>query len=414
MQRDLTFAIIGAGSRGSMFADWLAKHYAPDCVVAVAEPDPARLAALADRHEVKPEMRFDSWETLIDRPKLADVAINTTMDRQHRPSAIALLGLGYHMLLEKPMATSLEDCAAIDEARRLSGRIVSVCHSLRYHASYVELRRLIESGAIGQVISYDQLEAVENVHQSHSFVRGNWGNEERSTFMLLSKSCHDIDIVADMIGSPCTSASSFGSLSFFRRENAPKGAPPRCVDGCPVQKSCPYDAVRLYADERLWTQYTDMRLASTRSQILDMLHESPYGRCVFQTDNDVVDHQVVALEFEGGVTATFTMTAFTPWGGRYVRVHGTKGYIEAKIDQRQIDMWEFWENNRHTRIDVPGAAGSHGGADDTVIRTLIAAIESNDASSIRTSTEESLRTHAIAFAAERSRREGRTVAVSGT
>jgi predicted dehydrogenase len=145
-----------------------------------------------------------------------------------------------------------------------------------------------------------------------------------------------------------------------------------------------------------------------------MLHESPYGRCVFQTDNDVVDHQVVALEFEGGVTATFTMTAFTPWGGRYVRVHGTKGYIEAKIDQRQIDMWEFWENNRHTRIDVPGAAGSHGGADDTVIRTLIAAIESNDASSIRTSTEESLRTHAIAFAAERSRREGRTVAVSGT
>ena len=173
------------------------------------------------------------------------------------------------MLLEKPMAVTLEDCIAIDQARRTNGRIVSVCHSLRYHAVYCEVKRLIESGAIGRVVSIDQLEGVDPVHQAHSFVRGNWSQESTSTFMLLSKSCHDIDVLVYLMGAQCERVSSFGSLSHFNRENKPAGAPARCSDGCPHEAVCPYSAMKLYAKPGFWGQYIGLdRVTQARAMRL--------------------------------------------------------------------------------------------------------------------------------------------------
>lgn len=393
-----------------MFAEWLRSNVCPGAVSAIAEPDAARRNSIAEMHGIPHDRQFTSFRDMLAQPKLAEVLINTTMDRHHVESAVMGLRAGYHMLLEKPMATTLEDCETIDRVRRESGRMVTVCHSLRYHSVFAEVRRIIRAGLIGDVVSLDQLEAVEIVHQSHSFVRGNWGNEGRSTFMLLSKSCHDLDIIVDLIDRDCVSAHSYGSLTYFRQENAPPGAPDRCVDGCPVEDHCPYSALKVYAGANGWSHHAGLADLSA-TEIRERLKTSPYGRCVFKTDNDVVDHQVVSLEFEGGVTATFTMTAFTPWGGRYVRVHGTKGYIEARIDQRTIDLYEFWEGNKHSHITLEEQSGMHGGADETVIKSLIKAVSTNDVSSILTSTSESLRSHRVVFAAERSRREGRRVPI---
>ena len=167
------------------------------------------------------------------------MAINTTMDREHIASAVAAMRGGYHMLLEKPMATTLEDCVEIDRVRRETGRIVSVCHSLRYHALYAEVRRVLRSGAIGEIVSLDQLEGVEHVHQSHSFVRGNWGNEGRSAFMLLAKSCHDLDIIADLVDLPCERVSSYGSLKYFSEEHAPPGRARILRPGLPRRRQVP-------------------------------------------------------------------------------------------------------------------------------------------------------------------------------
>jgi len=408
---DLTFALAGAGGRGTMFAEWLRANVCPGAVTAVAEPNSERLRAISEMHHIPKERQFASWKEMLQVPRLADVLLNTTMDSEHVASAVMGMRAGYHMLLEKPMATSLADCATINRVRVETNRAVSVCHSLRYHPIYAEIRRIIRSGLIGDVVSLDQLEAVEVVHQAHSFVRGNWGNEGRSTFMLLSKSCHDLDIIVDLIDRDCVSANSSGSLFYFRPENQPAGAPDRCVDGCPVEDSCPYSALKVYGGDNSWSHHAglaNLTMAETRER----LSTSPYGRCVFKTDNDVVDHQVVALEFEGGVTATFTMTAFTPWGGRYLRIHGTKGYVEAKVDQGTIDLYEFWANNKHSRIEIPEETGAHGGADATVIKSLIKAVSLGDASSILTTTAESLRSHEVVFAAERSRREGRRVMLS--
>lgn len=411
MQRPLTFVLLGAGGRGRMFSQWLCDHVGPGSVVAVAEPDSARRDAIGDAHGIPADRRFATWQELLAQPKLADVAINTTMDREHIASAVTAMRGGYHMLLEKPMATSLEDCVTIDRVRRETGRIVSVCHSLRYHALYAEIRRVLRSGAIGEIVSLDQLEGVEHIHQSHSFVRGNWGNEERSTFMLLAKSCHDIDIIADLIDLPCERVSSYGELKFFNEAHAPQGAPNYCVEGCPVAEKCPYYAPKIYGTDSGWAHHAGLA-GLPRPELIRQLATSPYGRCVFRTDNDVVDHQVVAMDFEGGVTATFTMTAFTPFGDRVLRIHGTRGYLEAKIGQRTLDVWEFWEGNRHTRIELPETEGAHGGADAEVMRRLIEAVQLEDPSSVTTSTYASLQSHAIVFAAERSRRTGRSVELS--
>ncbi|HEX4123665.1 MAG TPA: Gfo/Idh/MocA family oxidoreductase [Tepidisphaeraceae bacterium] len=406
----VSFAILGCGSRGQMFADWIARHPERAGVVAVAEPNAERRDLVANRHGVPVQRRFASWEELLAQPRLADALVDALMDREHAASAISAIRAGYHVMLEKPMAVSLEQCVAIDSARRECGRIVSVCHSLRYHAVYREVRRLIAEGAIGECVSIDQLEGVEPVHQSHSFIRGNWGNESRSTFMLLAKSCHDIDILIHLMGRDCTHVSSFGELSHFNAANRPAGAPDRCIDGCPHDSDCPYSANKIYRAGKSWGEYLGMGRLS-QPQRDQMLRTSRWGLCVYNCDNDAVDHQVVNFQFAGGATGTFTMTAFAP-GGRHLRVHGTRGYLTADIERRRIDLHRFWGIAPSSQtIEFPPERGGHGGGDDQAMECLVTAIHQRDPASVLTGTAESLRTHTVVFAAERARRERRVVEV---
>jgi predicted dehydrogenase len=409
--QSFTFAILGAGGRGNVFSQWLQRNPQAGKVVAVAEPIAERRCAIAQRHAIPCDLQFERWEDLLARPKLADVILNGLMDKLHAPSAVKALNKGYHMLLEKPMATTLEDCIAIDKARRESKRIVSVCHSLRYHVVYSEVKRLLNENTIGRLISFDQLEGVEPIHQSHSFVRGNWGNEGRSTFMLMAKSCHDVDIIAFLVGKNCRRVSSFGELSLFRKENAPAGAPLRCTDGCPVESSCPYSAYKIYLgeDAKWWATHAGIG-GKTFEQQIELLKHGPYGRCVYHCDNDVVDHQVVNFEFDDSVTGTFTMTAFSA-PGRYLRLHGTHGTIYAETESNRIQIHRFADNSR-TDIKIQAQSGSHGGADSTLMENLVHALRQNDPDAVLTTTSESLASHKIVFAAEKARREKRVVELS--
>ena len=176
MAKPLTFLILGCGGRGACFSDVVKQHPEHGTVVAVADTDAARRNKVGDLHGVPAANRFATWEEALAKPKLADLCIDTLMDRLHVASAVKALELGYHMLLEKPMATSLEDCVAIDAARRKHDRIVAVCHSMRYARAFEAMIKRLRAGAVGDIVTYDQLEAVDHTHQAHSFVRGNWGN----------------------------------------------------------------------------------------------------------------------------------------------------------------------------------------------------------------------------------------------
>lgn len=273
---------------------------------------------------------------------LADVAVIATQDADHVEPAVALARQGCHLLLEKPMATSEADCERIVDAAEEAGVLLAVCHVLRYTPYSRRLKALVDGGRIGDVVSVEHPEPVGWWHQAHSYVRGNWRREDTSTFMLMAKSCHDLDWLTHLIGRPVQRVSSFGGLYEFRAERRPVGAADRCLD-CAVEASCPYSAPRIYLPllkepDRVWPLSV---VTAERSEegVLAASREGPYGRCVYACDNDVVDHQVVSLEYRGGVTASFTMTAFTPSDFRRTRVFGTRRSIEG--DGGSITVHDF-------------------------------------------------------------------------
>ncbi len=403
----ITAVVLGAGSRGETYSSYAKVHPDQLKIVAVADPRQDRLSQLADAHGVPAEGRFATWQELLSGPKLADVAFVCTMDDDHTAPAIRALELGYHVLLEKPMSNREEECRAIEAAARRSGRVLTVGHVLRYTPFYQKLKALVDAGEIGEVCAISQIENVSYWHQAHSFVRGNWRDSRETSPMILAKSCHDMDIMLWLVGQDCKRINSFGSLRHFRPENAPAGAPARCLDGCPHSESCPYYAPKIYLTGKTDWPVDVLTTDLTPAGIEKALREGPYGRCVYRCDNDVVDRQVVDMEFEGGAVGSFVMTAFTADGGRQLKIMGTKGHIQADMRREEIWLHPFGGESQRIALDVQEEASGHGGGDFGLMEDFLAVLRAGGES--RTSARASLQSHLMCFAAERSRVEGRVV-----
>lgn len=409
----VTVAIIGAGSRGWTYSTYALAHPDRMKVVAVAEPRKEWRERICSAHGVKERAAFRDWRDLLEGPRIADAVIIATQDRMHVDPAVSAAKAGYHILLEKPMAPSADECRAIVSAVTESGVLFAVCHVLRYTNHTRDLKRLIADGAVGEVVNVQALEPVGYWHQAHSFVRGNWRREDESSPMLLAKCCHDIDWIRYLVDRPCTAVHSFGSLRHFRADEKPEGAAERCLD-CAVEPECPYSAPKIYMDwfnrgERGWPLDV-LTPEPSESSILEALRDGPYGRCVYQSDNDVVDNQVVSMQFEGGSTATLTMTAFTEATARRLRVFGTHGELES--DGRTIRVFDFlsdrWTEHT-TQVVDRGPLSGHDGGDYTIMSAFVNATHSGDSSSILSGPEDTLETHLMVFAAEESRRRQRVI-----
>ena len=400
--KPITAVVLGAGSRGCSYSGY-AMEYPEDLqIVAVAEPRSDRRNLLAEELHIPESNRFTSWQELLARPKMADCVFVCTMDDDHTAPAIQAMELGYHVLLEKPMSNTEAECRLIADTANRTGRALAVCHVLRYTPFYMTLKNLIDQGSVGEVSVINQIENVGYWHQAHSFVRGNWRTVRETSPMILQKSCHDMDILLWLMGKNCNRVQSFGSLRHFTPENAPQGAPARCLDGCPHAQRCPYYAPALYMDMSRTGWPVDVITTDlSESGRRKALEEGPYGRCVYHCDNDVVDRQVINLEFEGGAVATFTMTAFSADFSRQLKIFGTEGQITADMGTREIILHRFGEEKK--TIPVDAAASGHGGGDYGILRDFLHILRYGGES--RTSANVSLQSHLICFAAEKSRTE---------
>ncbi len=403
--------VVGAGSRGAIYAEYARANPAAVKIVGVAEPRDFYRDRLAREHAIDPALVTSDWRKLLDRPRLADGVILATPDTEHAEPAVAFADRGYHLLLEKPMAPSADECRRIVAAAERNGVMFAVCHVLRYTRYTEWVKALIDAGRIGEIVSLDHLEPVGYWHQAHSFVRGNWGNQARSSSMLLAKSCHDLDWIRHVVGRACLKVSSFGGLKHFRREAQPAGAADRCLD-CAVEPSCPYSAPRIYLG-RVRAGYTgwpvDVLTSDlTEAGVTEALRTGPYGRCVYTSDNDVVDHQVVNMLFEGGATASFTMTGFTRQRDRETRIFGTRGelYGNGTVIEVHDFLTDRTETFRTDQASDGSIATGHGGGDGRLMEQFVAAIATGDRSKIRSGPAESLETHLMVFAAETARRDG--------
>ncbi len=413
--KQLKVILIGAGDRGTTYTDIMASLPEQFKVVAVAEPHDSRREHVKQLHNIPDDMCFTDYKPLLALGKIADLAVIATMDRDHFEPTMSAISLKYDILLEKPIAPTPEECVLLCDWANKNNVKVVVCTVLRYTYLFTKLKELIDSGKIGNVVSINHEECVGYTHQSHSFVRGRWGNTTRSSPMLLQKSCHDIDILQWLIGKKCKQVQSFGKLSYFTRKNAPEGSPEYCIDGCPHSKACKYDAVRLYLDdkENMWFRRSSTDLYNpTDADVEKALRETQYGKCVYKCDNDVVDHQTVNMIFEDDVTVTFTMTAFAV-DGRYINIMGTKGQIRASLgDNSPIKIFSF--SNGFEEIESTGSnsiTAGHGGGDTGIVKTLYDYIIGDYNGVCIPTIEESCYNHLITFAAEQARNENSIVDV---
>ena len=408
MNNAIEAVLVGAGSRGYDAYGSYALHH-PDKIkfVAVAELIPERRERFAEAHQIPSERCFNSWEEMMEGEQLAPALVNCTMDRIHVDSTLAALSTGYHVLLEKPMATNAHDCVRLVQAAEKNERMLQICHVLRYAPFFSTLYDIVQSGRIGEVITVEHKENVAFWHMAHSFVRGNWGNTANSSPMILAKCCHDLDIFVWVLGRRCMRISSFGTLTHFRSDNIGANIPERCTEGCPIESDCLYSAPRQYLGENTGWPVSVISVDNSYEARLEALNTGPYGRCVYHCDNDVVDHQVINMEFEGGLTVAFTMHGHSHDNCRTMRYSGTKATLRAHEGEGELVVHDYL-TGREEVVPPVYRGGGHGGGDTGLMGAFVEALRNPD-SEVLTSCRNSLESHLIAFAAEKSRLEGHIV-----
>lgn len=415
--KQLKLILIGGGDRGSSYLKFLDMCPEKFKLVAIAEPVKAKREHLADKYGVPDKMRFESYEKLLKMDKFADIVMICTQDKMHFEPAMMAIEKKYDLLLEKPIAPTPEECRKISNSAKENGVKVVVCHVLRYTPFYKAIKNFISEGKLGKVTNVVHTEGVGNVHMSHSFVRGNWRREDESAPMILAKCCHDIDLLQWLVDSPCEKVQSIGTRSYFCVENMPEDAPKRCMDGCPHKDTCFYYAPDLYKIDTAEVQHFRAIVANkfdpTDEEVDEILKTSPYGRCVFRCDNDVVDHQVVNMQFGDSIIVTLTMSAFNK-GGRISTFMGTKGELRVDMEDQTIEFYDF-ATRSFSQVYKPDTAldqtiaGGHGGGDMGIMADLYDYIAENNPSNSISDAEISCTNHIICFAAEKARKENVTV-----
>jgi predicted dehydrogenase len=403
--RPVELVMVGAGNRGYLAYGAFAERN-PDLAkfVAVVEPDDGRRARFADAHHIPAERQFRSWEEIAGRSPMAPGLVNATLERQHLASTIPLLAAGYDMLLEKPIAPTAAECLEIANAAESQGRLLQIAHVLRYAPYFLAVREVITSGRLGGVVSVDWRENLVYWHFAHSYVRGNWGNTKRSAPMILTKCCHDLDLLVWLFGR-CEWLSSSGSLTHFTKDAVGPQIPARCTDGCPIAEACPYFAPRVYL-ERLRENPASFSVAAitldrTPEGVMRALETGPYGRCVYRADNDAVDHQVVLMHFAGGLSVSLTMQGSSHLEGRTIRIDGTRATLLANEARAEMEIHDH-RSGQVERINTRPGVGGHGGGDEGLMRAFVGAIQ-GDREGVLTSAREAVASHLMAFAAERAR-----------
>lgn len=408
LKKPVTAITLGAGNRGNVYGNYGVKYPEELDIIGVAEPIAIRRKRYTEKHKIKKKHIFNTWEDVFKVKKFADAIIITTPDDLHYGPCMAALEMGYDVLLEKPISPSEKECRDILELSEKKGRIVAVCHVLRYAPYFIKLRQIIESGVLGKVVSMQHFEPIEHVHMAHSYVRGNWHNSTQTTPIILAKSCHDLDIIKWMLQKRCTDIQAFGALSWFNKKNAPAGSTGRCMDGCKVESTCPYSALKIYHRDRQRTYVFDLPEEESKQgeAILDYLKNTNYGRCVYRMENDQPDHYTCNILFEDEVTASFSMEAFTSYHGRRTRIMGSLGDIVG--DMNHFVHTDFLTGEK-TKWEQK--TDGHGGGDWKLVSDWIQGVANQDASLLSSTIAASIESHVMGFSAEKSRKEKQVIAV---
>lgn len=413
----IRIAVLGLGSRGKNYGGHLSRDPGVR-IVSVCDKFRAKVDKVKNAWGVPESGCFTDDEAFFAQGKFADAMIIATQDRDHYGHAMRALDLGYDLILEKPVSPFIEETLAIEKKAREKGARVLVCHVLRYAPYYRRIKKMIDSGALGDIVSIKHDENISYWHFAHSYVRGNWRREDETSPMLLAKCCHDMDLLYWYTGSKFAKVNSYGDLRYFKAENAPEGSAERCAD-CPLSRTCIYDARYQYIGRRKgfifkkkfpWGTYAFSQ-SSSKKAVAEALESGEkgrlFGRCVFRCDNDVNDNQTVNIEFENGVKCVMTVTAFNEKNHRHTEIRGTKGELIADDSHSILEYRPFDGRKRRIRVNLIPVIRGHYGGDQGLMRTASAMLAGKtDPGILYTWITDTVESHRIVAAAELSRKEG--------
>lgn len=452
IKNQLKAILIGAGDRGMNTYGLYAINNPDDLnFIAVAEPDPNRRSSFSEAHKIPEDYQFSDWKEILEKPKFADIAFIATQDQMHEGPAVKAMELGYHVLLEKPLATTEEACKNIVETSERENVVLMIAHELRYAEFFIKIKDILDSGKIGEIITINHYLNFHFWAYAHGFVRGNWNNRDETTPMILAKACHDFDLICWYAGVKPIKVSSFARGPYLSPKQRPEGAPDRCTDGCPHADTCQYNAISIYLNfiqprrelifsgNKMLSYFVRLSINHqnilrllfpparkhlpyrgwpisvltddlTDEGIMKALKEGPYGRCVYACNNNQVAAQVNNIEFENGIVASLTMHGHSTKNNRRIRIDGTKGSIVGNFSEgeMQITVYDQVEGT-YEPIPFKFKVELHGGGDILLLNTLIAAVRGETQS--YTMARESVQSHLISLAADRSAREGKIIEI---
>lgn len=408
--KKVTAILIGAGDRGmNAYGGYSLKN--PDEIqfIAVADINEKKRRKFQELHNIPDDMCFEDWRSMLDKPKFADAVFICTNESFHYEPTLKAVENGYHILLEKPITTKPHTSMQIGELAENFDKTFMLCYVLRYTPFFFTLKKLIDDGKIGRLRGIQHSENVGMAHYSHSYVRGVYSKSENAGPMLLSKSCHDMDIINWLVGSKCKKVSSFASQSWFNKANAPEGVPDRCTEGCPISENCYFYAPRMYFRENSGFSSSVISIDQSPEAKMEALKTGPFGRCVYKCDNDVVDQQVINLEYENGVTVGFTMNSYTFACDRRIKIMGTEGEIRGHLGTNEIEVYSFSSGNKEV-YHINTVQDRHGGGDYFIMKDFVKMVQTG-AGNNRTAVKDAVMSHIMAFAAEKSRKEGKVIVI---
>lgn len=421
--KKINCVILGYGDRSSRYAAYAKEAPEELEIVGVIDINGLKRRQCKEQFKLQDSQIFKNLDEFLQADVKCDVVINGTMDQLHYEMTMPLLEKGYNILLEKPVTAKQQELLDIEAKAKEKNCKVVVCHVLRYTPFYSGIKSIIDSGKLGKIISMQLNEHIWHGHFVNSYVRGKWRSEkECGSGLLLAKCCHDTDLMCWLNNSTTPEAvSSFGSKSFFTKENAPAGATKYCHE-CPNQASCMFNAEKFQIEKDFIPFYTWMGINKPLDEITleekrEFLKKDVYGQCVFQTDMDIVDRQCVSVQFANGSIGTLNMIGGASKGGRHIHIVCEYGEIVGYIEDNKFLVRTFDKDkvyydevvidfNKENNLGVEdNSVGGHYGGDHYIMKDLVRFLNGEPTSVATTVLEDSINSHLICYAAEKARRE---------
>ena len=327
--------IIGCGSRVRGVIQSTIKETPQLKVTALFDPNERAIAATKESCSCPDATVHDSYEALVNDPAVQWVAIGS-INAAHKDQILAALAAKKHIFCEKPLATTLEDCAELATAIKESDSLFSMGFVLRYSAFYHRIKELMNEGVIGDLVSFEFNEMLGFNHGA--FIMFDWRRlRSLSGTHLLEKCCHDYDIANWLVGSVPVKAASFGGRDFFVPENK-------------------HHMERLGKNEKgqqafmTWKDYS--------------FYSDEYDKDPFTSEKDIVDNQVVIMEYANGARASFHTNLNCAMRERRFYLCGTEGTIIGDVLTGEIRWQKTGFDTEMVTESFSG--GGHGGGDGTL------------------------------------------------